>query len=51
MESTVQTLTALEKETEWLKTTNRPYIVIEEMINELEDRKQVIRNSIAELLM
>ena len=51
MESTVQTLTALEHETEWLKTTNRPYVVIEEMINELEDRKQVIRNSIAELLV
>ncbi len=50
MESTFQTLIMLDAETEWIKTTNRPYAVIEEMVNELENRKQVIRNSISALI-
>lgn len=51
MESAIQTLQALDAETIWLKTTNRPYIEIEKMMNELEDRKQVIRNSIGALVV
>lgn len=50
MEATLQTLTAIEAEMDWLKTTNRPYTVIEQMVNELEDRKQVIQKSIHALI-
>lgn len=50
MEQTIQTLQMLDAEMEWLKTTERPYAVIEKMVKELEERQQIIRKSIAALI-
>ena len=50
MESTVLALEDIEKEIEWIKTTNRPYLVIEGMVNELEDRKQVLFSGVKDLI-
>jgi len=50
MESAIQTTLELEKEQQWLKNTDRPYGVIEAMVNEIEDRKHVIFESIKDLI-
>jgi len=50
MEQTFQTLTAIEREEEWLKHTNRPFTVIEARINELSDRKAAIMAGVRALL-
>ena len=50
MEQTIQTMQMLEAEMEWLKTTERPYTVIEKMVKELEERQKVIQKSIAALI-
>ena len=50
MESSILTLLDLEKELEWIKTTDRPYLTIEAMVNEIEDRKHVIFESIKDLI-
>ena len=50
MESTVLALDDIEKEIEWIKTTDRPYLVIEGMVNELEDRKQVLFTGVKDLI-
>lgn len=50
MESTIQTLIDLEKEEQWIKTTDRPYLTIEAMVNEIEDRKHVIFDSVKALI-
>ena len=50
MESTIQTLLDLEKEQQWIKTTDRPYLTIEGMVNEIEDRKHVIFDSAKDLI-
>ena len=50
MESSIRTILAIENELHWIKTTNRPYLTIEAMVNELEDRKAVIFDSIKELI-
>lgn len=50
MENTIKAIMAIDKEEKWLKTTSRPYSVIEAHINELEDRKNVIENSAKELI-
>ena len=50
MESSLLTLLDLEKETTWLKTTDRPYLVIEAMVNEIADRKGAIMQSVEALL-
>ena len=39
MESTVLTIYDIERELNWVKTTDRPYLVIESIVNELESRK------------
>lgn len=50
MESSLLTLLDLEKELAWIKTTNRPYIVIEAMVNELADRKDFIMQGVKALI-
>ena len=50
MESTVLALADIEREIEWIKTTDRPYLVIEGMVNELEDRKQVLFTGVKDLI-
>ena len=51
MESSILTLMDIEKELSWIKTTNKPYLVIEAMVNELADRKNVIFESVKDLIM
>lgn len=50
MESSILTLMDIEKELNWIKTTNRPYLTIEAMVNELADRKNVIFESVKDLI-
>ena len=50
MESSLLTLMDIEKELAWIKTTNRPYLVIEAMVNELADRKNIIFGSVKDLI-
>ena len=50
LESSMETLSALEKEEQWIKTTNRPYLEIEAHVNEIADRKNVIFQSIQDLV-
>lgn len=50
MESSMLTLMDIERELSWIKTTNRPYLTIEAMVNELADRKNVISESILDLI-
>ena len=50
MESSILTLMDIEKELAWIKTTNRPYLTIEAMVNELADRKGVIFESVKDLI-
>lgn len=42
MEQTLRTITALNKEEEWLKSVNRPYSVVDEQMNELKERRETI---------
>ena len=51
MESSMATVMDIEKEIKWIKTTDRPYLKIEAVVNELEDRKNTILESIMELLV
>jgi len=50
MESSFLTLMDLEKELNWIKTTNRPYLTIEAMVNEIANRKKVIFESVKDLI-
>lgn len=50
MENSILTLMDLEKELNWIKTTDRPYLVIENMVNEIADRKNVIFESVKDLI-
>jgi len=50
MESSILTLMDIEKELSWIKTTNKPYLTIEAMVNELADRKNVIFESVKDLI-
>lgn len=50
MESSFLALMDLEKELAWIKTTDRPYLTIEQMVNEIADRKTVIMESIKDLI-
>ena len=50
MESSILTLMDIEKELAWIKTTNKPYLTIEAMVNELMDRKNVIFESVKDLI-
>ena len=50
LESSILTLMDLEKELQWIKTTDRPYLTIEAMVNEIADRKNVIFESVKDLI-
>ena len=50
MESSILTLMDIEKELNWIKTTSKPYLTIEAMVNELADRKNVIFESVKDLI-
>ncbi len=50
MESSIETLMDLEDELTWIKTTDRPYLTIEAMVNEIADRKNVIFSSVKDLI-
>ena len=50
MESSILTLLDIEKELAWIKTTDKPYLTIEAMVNELADRKSVIFESVKDLI-
>ena len=50
MESSILTLIDIENELTWIKTTNKPYLTIEAMVNELADRKNAIFESVKDLI-
>ncbi len=50
MESSFLTLMDIQKENDWIKTTNRQYKEIEKVVNELADRKAVILESVHDLI-
>ena len=50
MESSMLTILDIEKEIAWIKTTDQPYLTIEERINELTKRKAVIFESVKDLI-
>lgn len=50
MESSILTLLDIEREIKWIKRTDRPYLAIEAMVNEIADRKNVIFESVKDLI-
>ena len=50
MESSMLTMLDIEKEIAWIKTTDRPYLTIEARVNELEKRKNVVFDSVKDLI-
>lgn len=50
LESSLVTLMDLEKELAWIKTTDKPYLTIEAIVKELENRKKVIFESIKDII-
>ena len=50
MESSMLTVMDIEKEIDWIKHTDRPYLDIEAVVNELEARKSVIFESVKDLI-
>lgn len=50
MESSYLALVDLENELTWIKRTDRPYLTIEKMVNEINDRKTVIMESVRNLI-
>lgn len=50
LESSLITLMDLEKELAWIKTTDKPYLTIEAIVKELENRKRVIFESIKDII-
>lgn len=50
MENSILTLMDVEKELNWIKTTEKPYLTIEAMVNELMERRSVIFESVKDLI-
>ena len=50
LENSIQTMFAIEHELAWVKTTDRPYLTIESVVNELVNRKNVIFESVQDLI-
>lgn len=50
MESSILTFMDIERELTWIKTTNKPYLTIEAMVNELMNRKKVILESVVDII-
>ena len=51
MENSLVTLMDIEKETNWIKTTNKPYLTIEAHVNELAERRGIVFESVKDLIM
>lgn len=49
--NSIYTINDIENELKWIKTTDRPYLQIEAMVNELADRKNVIFESVKDLIV
>ncbi len=50
MHSNIATLLDLEKELSWIKTTNKPYLTIEAHVNEINERKKSLMDSVKTLI-
>ena len=50
MENSYLAVMEIEQELKWIKTTNRQYLTIETIVNELADRKMAILDSIKDLI-
>ena len=50
MEQTLRTITALNKEEEWLKSVNRPYSVVAEQVDKLKERRETIMTGVHALM-
>ena len=50
MESSLLTIMDIEKELTWIKKTDKPYLTIEAMVNELDHRKNVLFDIIKDLI-
>ena len=50
MESSFLTLMDLENELKWIKTTDRPYLTIESIVNEISDRKTAVLEGLKALI-
>jgi len=50
MESSFLAIMDLDEEVAWIKKTDRPYLTIESMVNEIADRKNVIFESVKDLI-
>ena len=50
MEQTLRTITAHDKEEEWLKSVNRSYSVVAEQIDELKERRETIMTGVHALM-
>lgn len=50
MESSIRALLAVEQEISWIKTTNRPFAVVEPILCELSDRKAAIMQGVHMLI-
>lgn len=50
MESSILTILDIEKEIAWIKTTDRPYLMIEARVNELTKRQAAIFDSVKDLI-
>jgi len=50
MESSFLAIRDLDEELNWIKRTDRPYLTIESMVNEIADRKSAILDSVKDLI-
>ena len=50
MENSILTVTELETELQWIKTTDRPYLQIEAMVNRINHRRDTIFESVMALI-
>ncbi|MCR5778862.1 MAG: hypothetical protein K6G84_15835 [Lachnospiraceae bacterium] len=51
MENSYLTVANLEKELNWVKSTDRPYLTIENQVKEIERREQAIYESVKALIL
>ena len=50
MENSLVAMMDLERELNWIKTTDKPYLTIETMVKELENRKRIIFESVKDMI-
>ena len=50
MQSSAETLMDLEKELAWIKSTSKPYLTIEAHVNEINERKNTLMDSVKTLI-